>query len=105
MNLGLEIRSVNGRFLDLALRLPDDERKRLRRVLDRVKPADAGLIVRTAAHSVMIFDDIHWSEGMQSAWKRICGDPRVMLSIDLFSMGMAFFNPSFRVKQHFRIRF
>ena len=63
------------------------------------------LIVRAAAHSVLIFDDIHWSAGMQSAWKRICGDPRVMLSIDLFSMGMAFFNPSFRVKQHFRIRF
>jgi ribonuclease E len=33
----------------ISKRLPDDERKRLRRVLDRVKPKDAGLIVRTAA--------------------------------------------------------
>lgn len=33
----------------ISKRLPDDERKRLRRVLDRVKPAKAGLIVRTAA--------------------------------------------------------
>ncbi len=33
----------------ISKRLPDDERKRLRRVLDRVRPADAGLIVRTAA--------------------------------------------------------
>jgi ribonuclease E len=33
----------------ISKRLPDDERKRLRRVLDRVKQPDAGLIVRTAA--------------------------------------------------------
>ncbi len=33
----------------ISKRLPDDERKRLRRVLDHLRPADAGLIVRTAA--------------------------------------------------------
>ena len=33
----------------ISKRLPDDERKRLRHVLDRLRPADAGLIVRTAA--------------------------------------------------------
>jgi ribonuclease E len=33
----------------ISKRLPDDERKRLRTVLDRLRPADAGLIVRTAA--------------------------------------------------------
>src|SRR5262249_47581115 len=33
----------------ISKRLPDDERKRLRSVLDRLRPADAGLIVRTAA--------------------------------------------------------
>ncbi len=33
----------------ISKRLPDDERKRLRRVLDKVRPSDAGLIVRTAA--------------------------------------------------------
>jgi ribonuclease E len=33
----------------ISKRLPDDERKRLRRILDRLRPADAGLIVRTAA--------------------------------------------------------
>jgi ribonuclease E len=33
----------------ISKRLPDDERKRLRRVLDRLRPADAGLIARTAA--------------------------------------------------------
>ena len=33
----------------ISKRLPDDERKRLRQVLDRLRPDDAGLIVRTAA--------------------------------------------------------
>jgi len=33
----------------ISKRLPDDERKRLRRILEGLRPADAGLIVRTAA--------------------------------------------------------
>jgi ribonuclease E len=33
----------------ISKRLPDDERKRLRKILDDIRPADAGLIVRTAA--------------------------------------------------------
>ena len=33
----------------ISKRLPDDERKRLRRVLEDLRPRDAGLIVRTAA--------------------------------------------------------
>jgi ribonuclease E len=51
--------SLAGRFLvmvpsepdtyGISKRLPDDERKRLRRILDELRPADAGLIVRTAA--------------------------------------------------------
>src|SRR5438309_8362318 len=50
--------SLPGRFVVLipntttygiSKRLPDDERKRLRRILDDVKPGEHGLIVRTAA--------------------------------------------------------
>jgi len=50
--------SLPGRFVVLipntttygiSKRLPDDERKRLRRILDEVKPSEHGLIVRTAA--------------------------------------------------------
>ena len=51
--------SLAGRFLvmvpgepetyGISKRLPEDERKRLRKVLDGLRPADAGLIVRTAA--------------------------------------------------------
>ena len=53
--------SLPGRFVVLvpnsstygiSKRLPDNERKRLRQVLDRVKPAEHGVIVRTAAEGV-----------------------------------------------------
>jgi ribonuclease E len=62
--------SLPGRFVVLipnsstygiSKRLPDDERKRLRQILDRVKPAQHGVIVRTAAENVTteeIEDDV-----------------------------------------------
>ncbi len=54
--------SLPGRFVVLvpnsttygiSKRLPDDERKRLRKILDRVKPSHHGVIVRTAAENVI----------------------------------------------------
>ncbi len=39
----------NSKTYGISKRLPDDVRKRLRAILDRVKPAEHGLIVRTAA--------------------------------------------------------
>ena len=39
----------NSSTYGISKRLPDDTRKRLRSILDRVKPAEHGLIVRTAA--------------------------------------------------------
>ena len=53
--------SLPGRFVVLvpnsdtygiSKRLPDKERKRLRKILDRVKPKGAGIIVRTAAEGI-----------------------------------------------------
>jgi len=52
-----------------------------------------------------VFDDIHWSLEMEEAWEQIRQDPGVTLSIDLFFIGLVFFSPSFKVKQHFTIRF
>lgn len=54
---------------------------------------------------VYVFDDIHWSAEMEEAWATISSHPEVFLSIDLFFIGLVFFNPSFQVKQHFSIRF
>ena len=42
--------------------------------------------------SVLILDDIHWSVGMEEAWKEIQEHPSVTVTIDLFRMGLVFFN-------------
>lgn len=63
------------------------------------------LMDKKPAEAVFIFHDIHWSRGMEEAWRIIREHPEVMLSIDLFSAGFIFFRENFRVKQHFNIRF
>lgn len=55
--------------------------------------------------SVMIFDDIHWSQEMEAAWAEIQQHPSVTLTIDLFFIGMVFFRKENKVKQDFTIRF
>jgi len=55
--------------------------------------------------SILIFDDIHWSKEMEQAWKMIRDDSSVKMTIDLFFMGLVFFNTGFKAKQHFSIRF
>jgi precorrin-6B methylase 2 len=42
--------------------------------------------------SVIVVDDIHYSEEMEKAWKRICADERVTSTIDLYQMGLVFFD-------------
>jgi predicted O-methyltransferase YrrM len=57
------------------------------------------------AHSILIFDDIHWSKEMEAAWETIKEDPAITVSIDLFFIGIVFFRKENRVKQHFTISF
>ena len=54
--------------------------------------------------SVFVFDDIHWSAEMERAWKHIQAHPRVMVTVDLFSLGLVFFRTQ-QPKQHFVLRF
>lgn len=42
--------------------------------------------------SIVIFDDIHWSEGMKKAWDEIIAHPSIRVSMDLFFIGIVFFN-------------
>lgn len=56
-------------------------------------------------HSIVVVDDIHWSEEMEQAWEAVKSDAAVTLSIDLFFVGLAFFRKENREKQHFSIRF
>ncbi len=72
--------SLPGRFVVLvpnsstygiSKRLPDDERSRLRQILDRVRPAGHGLIVRTAAENVTAAEIERDVAGLVQQWTEI----------------------------------
>lgn len=54
--------------------------------------------------TMLIFDDIYWSEGMKQAWAQIKANPQVTVTVDLFWIGLVFFKGG-RVKEDFKIRF
>jgi len=54
--------------------------------------------------TVFVFDDIHWSAEMHQAWQSIKNHPEVMISIDLFYVGLIFFRKN-QPKQNFILRF
>lgn len=54
--------------------------------------------------TILVFDDIHWSDGMESAWKKIQEDQRVTVCIDLFFVGIVFLKKELH-KENFEIRF
>lgn len=62
-------------------------------------------LTKTHPGSLLIFDDIHWTTGMQEAWKEIKGHPSVACTIDLFYIGLVFFREEFREKQHFVLKY
>lgn len=53
--------------------------------------------------SVWIFDDIHWSPGMEEAWDQIKKHPQVTVTIDTFQWGFVFFRRE-QVREDFVIR-
>lgn len=59
---------------------------------------------KTVNTSCIVFDDIHWSKGMEKAWETICKHEAVTLSLDLYFVGIVFFRKELS-KQHFLIRF
>lgn len=54
--------------------------------------------------SIMVFDDIYWSEEMKQAWESIKNHDRVTISIDLFQCGVLFFRTN-APKQNYTLRF
>ena len=54
--------------------------------------------------SIIVFDDINWSEGMRQAWKKIQEDKKSALTVDLFRMGIVFLKRDF-FKENYTIRF
>jgi predicted O-methyltransferase YrrM len=56
-------------------------------------------------HSILVFDDIHWSAEMETAWYEIQQHPAVQCTVDIFFLGFVFFRKEFKEKQHFSVRF
>lgn len=63
------------------------------------------LLSKATGSSIFIFDDIHWSIGMETAWDYIKNHPAVTATIDLFFIGIVLFRPEFKSKQQCSIRF
>lgn len=59
---------------------------------------------KAGSSTIFIFDDIHWSEGMAAAWEQIKKHPKVTTTIDLYFMGIVFFNTDLS-KEDFVLRF
>jgi predicted O-methyltransferase YrrM len=55
--------------------------------------------------TVLLFDDIHWSEEMQEAWEYIKNHEKVTLTIDIFEMGIVFLRREQRQKEHMLIQY
>jgi len=62
------------------------------------------LIKKIQDNSLIILDDIHYSPGMEEAWKAIQKHERVYATADLFRCGLVFFNPSLN-KQNVVLQF
>ncbi|WP_394340996.1 O-methyltransferase [Pedobacter yulinensis] len=55
-------------------------------------------------HSLLIFDDIYWSQGMKEAWQEIKNHPAVTVTVDLFWIGLVFFKKG-QAKEHFKLKY
>ena len=53
--------------------------------------------------TILVFDDIYWSEGMTDSWHEIFQHKKVKLSLDIFRMGIVFFKHTNKEKQHFQV--
>ena len=53
-------------------------------------------------NDVFIFDDIYWSKEMNEAWNNIVNHQKTTLTIDLFSIGIVFFNKNLS-KENFKL--
>jgi len=52
--------------------------------------------------TILVIDDIYWSADMEEAWKIVKRHPQVISTIDLFQMGIVFFNDDLP-KNHYKM--
>ena len=61
------------------------------------------LAEKVHAKSVVVVDDIHYNKEMEKAWHEICEDERVTSTMDLYQMGLVFFDKDYW-KRDYRIK-
>ena len=61
------------------------------------------LASRVHEKSVVVVDDIYYNEDMEKAWKAICADERVTTTMDLYRMGLVFFDKHYW-RKHYKMR-
>jgi len=59
---------------------------------------------KVTENSLLIFDDIYWSQGMKEAWEEIKNHPDVTVTVDLFWIGLVYFKKG-QAKEHFKLKF
>ena len=62
------------------------------------------LLPKIHNNSILIVDDIYWSKDMEAAWKAIKKHKQVSSTIDLYQLGIVFFNPDLH-KKNYKMRF
>lgn len=70
--------------------------------VERIFSENAG---RMSAGLIFIIHDIHASPHNALQWLRLREDARVNLSIDLWHIGLLFYRPDFKEKQHFVLKY
>ncbi|MCW3786037.1 O-methyltransferase [Plebeiibacterium sediminum] len=60
-------------------------------------------LAKASDSALFIFDDIHWSKGMEQAWNEIIDNNKVSVSFDLFRFGIAIINKDV-LKQHYIVK-
>ena len=62
------------------------------------------IIPKITEKSVVVIDDINWSNDMWKAWEQIRKHPQVVSSLDIFGFGILFFNTE-QNKMHYKLIF
>lgn len=59
---------------------------------------------KVTENSLLIFDDIYWSEGMKQAWEEIKNHSQVTITVDLFWIGLVYFRKG-KAKENFKLKY
>lgn len=85
--------SENGEKFDLVFIDGQHEKEATLYYMNRVRP-----LMREGG--VFVFDDIYWSQGMNTAWRSLCENPLFALTIDLGSKGLCMLSEGNEIKRH-----